>query len=237
MGDEPRAMGRRQAVQGIVLALGAGLGLAQAGEPPKGGQRPGPSPYDAPPLPKNEEEKKILAILAELEPQRGPMLSVPREDGRLLRVLTEVAGAKQVVEVGTSNGYSGLWFCLALRTTGGRLTTHDIDPAKVKLANDNFRRAGVEQIATVVEGDAHQKIAEIKDPIDIAFVDADKPGYLDYVTKFIPMIRPGGLFVAHNAKIPPAEPAFIRAITTNPDIETIFLNMHAMGVAVTLKKR
>ena len=236
MSDEPRALGRREAVQGIVLALGAGLGLAQAGEPPKAGPKPRPS-YEFPPLPKNDEEKKILAILDELEPQRQQMLNVPKDDARLLRVLTEASGAKAVVEVGTSNGYSGLWFCLALRTTGGRLTTYDIDPAKVKLANDNFRRAGVERLVTVIEGDAHQEIAKLKEPIDIAFIDADKPGYPDYVTKLVPLVKPGGLFLAHNAPQFAPDSPFIRAITTDPDLETLFLNMHAMGIAVTLKKR
>jgi len=228
-------MVRRRAVQGLVAALGAGLGLANGAEGP--GRKPASSPYSSPPLPKNEEEKKILAVLDDLDAHRGGMLNVPKEDGRLLRVLAEAAGAKHVVEVGTSNGYSGLWFCLALRTTGGRLTTHDLDPQKVPLARENFRRAGVAEIATVVEGDAHQEIARLKGPIDIAFVDADKPGYVDYLNKLLPLVRPGGLFLAHNAKIPPADPAFIRAITTTPELETVFLNMHAMGVSVTLKKR
>jgi hypothetical protein len=56
--------------------------------------------------------------------ERKGMMNVPLEDGRLLRLLTESIGAKRVVEIGTSNGYSGIWFCLALRKTGGHLVTH-----------------------------------------------------------------------------------------------------------------
>ena len=47
--------------------------------------------------------------------------------GRLLRILAESTNAKNVVEIGTSNGYSALWLCLGLKTTGGKLITHEIE--------------------------------------------------------------------------------------------------------------
>ncbi|MHC4682488.1 MAG: O-methyltransferase, partial [Planctomycetota bacterium] len=83
------------------------------------------------PIPSSEQEKRILDVLDQMV--RGPdsgILSVPPEDGRLLRLLAEAAGAEHVVEIGTSNGYASIWFCLALRTTGGRLTTYEIDPQR-----------------------------------------------------------------------------------------------------------
>jgi predicted O-methyltransferase YrrM len=185
---------------------------------------------------KTEAEKKILGILEEIK--RGPsMENVSREDGRLLRVLTEAVGAKNVVEIGTSNGYSALWFCLALRTTGGKLITHEIDPHRASLARENFKRAGVERMVTVVEGDAHEEVTKLKEPIDIFFIDADKPGYLDYLNKLLPLVRPGGLILAHNMHYPAPDPKYIKAITTNPDLETIFLLMQGAGMGVTLKKR
>ena len=60
--------------------------------------------------------------------------NVPAVDGRMLRVLAETTGAKQVLEIGTSTGLSGLWFLMALRTTGGRLTTLELDPHRAALA-------------------------------------------------------------------------------------------------------
>jgi len=188
-------------------------------------------------LPKTAEEKQILSVIRELEKSRGEMLNVPTEDGRLLRLLTETSGAKNVVEIGTSNGYSSLWFCLALRANGGKLTTFEIDPQKVKLAQSNFKKAGVDKIVTIIEGDAHNEVTKLKDPIDIIFLDADKSGYPDYLNKLLPLVRPGGLIIAHNMKGPAPNPEYIKAITTNPDLETIFLNMQAAGVGVTLKKR
>jgi predicted O-methyltransferase YrrM len=189
-----------------------------------------------PPVPVNEEEKKILSILDDMDRnQRRGMMNVPIEDGRLLRLLTEAIGAKHVVEIGTSNGYSGIWFCLALRTTGGKLTTHDIDEGRAALARENFKRAGVDKIVTLVFGDAHETVKNLKEPIDVLFLDADKPGYIDYLNKLLPLVRPGGLILAHNVNMGQMQD-FIKAITTNPNLETVFQGQ-GQGLSVTLKKR
>ncbi len=142
--------------------------------------------------------KKILDVLTEMADNQRGMLNVPMDDGRLLRLLAETMGAKHVVEIGTSNGYSSLWLLLALRTTGGMLTTFEIDSGKVKLAADNFKKAGVDKLVTMIEGDAHKEVVKVKEPIDILFLDADKEGYLDYLNKLLPLVRPGGLIVSHN---------------------------------------
>ena len=185
-----------------------------------------------PPLPANEEEKKILNVLDEMNQGQGrAMMNVPREDGRLLRLLTESVNAKNVVEIGTSNGYSGIWFCLALRTTGGKLTTHDIDEGRASLARENFKKAGVDELVTLVMGDAHETVKNLKEPIDVLFIDADKEGYTDYLQKLLPLVRPGGLILSHNIESTGQD--FIEAITKNPNLETV----QAQGLTVTLKKR
>lgn len=187
---------------------------------------------------KDEAEKKILDVLQDMfDNQRGGMMNVPPRDGRLLRFLTETTNAKHVVEIGTSNGYSGIWFMLALRTTGGKLTTHEIDAGRAALARENFKRAGVDDMVTLVEGDAHEEVVKIKGPIDIIFLDADKAGYIDYLDKLMPLVRPGGLIIAHNMNPRQADSRYVEAITKNPKLETLFLHMDATGVAVTMKKR
>jgi predicted O-methyltransferase YrrM len=219
----------------VILLIGTGNLIAQdKGSKPKTKTLS----IESSPIPKTEEEKKILKVLEDMDKnQRRGMMNVPMEDGRLLRLLTEVTNAGHVVEIGTSNGYSAIWFCLALRSTGGKLTTYEIDPGRAALARENFKRAGVDQIVTLVEGDAHEEVTKLKEPIDIVFLDADKSGYLDYLNKLLPLVRPGGLIVAHNMNPRQADPRYIKAITSNPDMETIFLHMHAAGVGVTLKKR
>jgi len=90
-------------------------------------------------------------------------MAVPIADGRLLRILTETVDAKRVVEIGTYRGYS--WLCLALRKTGGKLTTYEIDARTAAVARENFKRAGVDQIITLVVGDAHQEVTKLEGPI------------------------------------------------------------------------
>jgi predicted O-methyltransferase YrrM len=222
---------RKAGVRQLAVGLGAAAALILA----IGGMAQG---QEGPPLPKSEAERRILGVLDDVDrTQRRGNMNVPLEDGRLLRVLAESIGAKRVVELGTSNGYSGLWLCLALRATGGALTTYEIDRRRAALARDNFKRAGVNHLVTLVEGDAHVEAAKLVEPIDLLFIDADKEGYLDYLNKLLPRVRPGGLIVAHNMRSPAPDPRYIKAITTNPDLETVFLNMHAAGVGVTLKKR
>lgn len=223
-----------------VLVTASQLG-AEGGRPPRGAAPPGQSAgqwEDTAPVPGSEAEKKILDVLDDMWlNQRRGMMNVSAEDGRLLRLLTEAVGAKHVVEIGTSNGYSGIWFCLALRTTGGKLTTHDIDEGRASLARENFKRAGVADIVTLVMGDAHETVKNVKEPIDILFLDADKPGYIDYLNKLLPLVRPGGLVLAHNTSMGRQMQDYLTAITTNPKLDTLFVYKEGAGIGVTLKKR
>lgn len=184
------------------------------------------------------DEARIVKVIDKLTPQIGPMLSVPPEDGRFLRIMAESIGAKNVAEIGTSNGYSGLWICMGLRNTGGKLTTFDIDSEKVKLAKAHFKEAGVDDIVTVIEGDAHKKIKDsLQAPLDMVFIDAEKEGYADYLKQLLPLIRPGGLILAHNtANTGRQMKDFIKAITTDPELVTVFANPSDRGMSVTLKK-
>lgn len=179
------------------------------------------------------QEKKIVAVLDRMVSLRQTYLSVPPKDGQALRLLTEATGAKNVVEIGTSTGYSSLWLCLALQATGGHLTTFEINHQRASEAREHFHEAGVDGLVTVVEGDAHEQIANLKGTIDLAFIDADKEGYVDYLNKLLGRMRRGGLILAHNVDM---VPDYVRTVTSNPDLETIFYTEGA-GLAVTLKKR
>ena len=217
----------------VVIVISAILLSKALGQRPF---RPGPSQQDAqlekPPVAKDDNEKKIFGILDNiLENQR--YRNVPPQDGRFLRIITEAMNAKNVVEIGTSTGYSGIWFGLALQKTGGKLTTFEIDAQRAATARENFKKAGMADIITVVLGDAHEKVKSLKGPIDILFLDADKEGYIDYLDKLLPLVRPGGLVIAHNINPRMADLKYMEAITTNPNLETIIRS----GVGITLKKR
>lgn len=189
------------------------------------------------PFPVRADEARIAEVLKDLDTKRSGMMNVPVEDARLLRLMALASNAKHVVEIGTSNGYSGLWICLALQSTGGKLTTFEIDAGRAALARENFKRAGVESIVTLIEGDAHKEISRLKGPIDMIFIDAEKPGYFDYLNKLLPLVRPNGLVLAHNTtNLGSQMKDYIDAVTKNPDLDTIFLNTHNQGMAVTVKK-
>lgn len=188
------------------------------------------------PTANSDEESKVLSVLEEMRKGRR-YRNVSPDDGRLLRLLTEATDAKRVVEVGTSSGVSAMWFALALRSTGGTLITHEIDSEMAEMARKNFEKAGVDDLITIVEGDAHKTVRMHEEMIDILFLDADKDGYLDYLQQLLPLIRPGGLIIAHNMNHPTPDPAYIDAITKDPELDTLFLLMNGPGIGVTMKKR
>jgi predicted O-methyltransferase YrrM len=216
----------RKAMKRTFVITGALLATALAGFCQQ-------SRYSNPPVAKTAAEKKILAELNKMVKDKETYLSVPREDGEALWVLTEAVNAKRVVEIGTSTGYSGLWFCMALTATGGHLTTFEINHERFTEAHQHFEEAGVADLVTQIEGDAHKNVEKLKGPIDVVFIDADKEGYVDYLQKVLPLVRPGGLILAHNIDM---APDYVRAVTIHPDLQTIFY-MQGRGLGVTLKKR
>lgn len=199
----------------------------------KGGSRVAPGDAATPPLARTPAEKKVLETIDSIVRAGDLYANVPAADGRLLRIFTEATGAKTVVEIGTSTGISGLWFCLALSKTGGKLITFDVDRNRTALARRHFRQAGVEAYVTLVEGDAHQNVTKLRDPVDLVFIDADKEGYVDYLKKLLPLVRPGGLILAHNTEM---VPEYMQAVNSSPDLETVVYTTGG-GLAVTLKKR
>lgn len=228
------------ATMAFAFAIAMITSPAWSGEARRGGRggEAGEVNPNKPPQGKDDAEKKILAVLNEMWNNRDlRYLSVSEDDGRLFRQVTEMVNAKTVVEVGTSTGYSGLWFAMGLQKTGGKLITHEIDPGRVKMAGENFKKAGVADIVTIVEGDAHETVKKIEGPIDVLFLDADKEGYIDYFNKLLPKIRPGGVILAHNMRRPRPDPRFVAAITEDPNLDTSFLLMEGSGVTLTLKKR
>ncbi|OFW27743.1 MAG: hypothetical protein A3H97_09055 [Acidobacteria bacterium RIFCSPLOWO2_02_FULL_65_29] len=219
---------RRSALRAALGFAAAPVVLAQGCTSPRA--------MEAERLANSPEERRVLEVLSDVD-RNQRHLSVPAEDGQLLRVLVESTGAKHVVEIGTSTGYSGLWILLGLMKTGGRLTTHEINSERHGRARANFERAGLAKQATLVLGDAHVEVTRLAGPIDFVFLDADKVGYLDYLNKLRPLLRPGGLIAAHNMVWPAPDSRYLKAVTADPGLETVFVNMQAAGIGITLKKR
>jgi caffeoyl-CoA O-methyltransferase len=107
----------------------------------------------------------------------------------------------------------------------------------VEVAKANFKKAGVEDLIVITLGDAHETAPKNTEPIDVLFIDAEKPGYDAYLRELLPLVRPGGLILAHNMRRPEPNPKYIEAVTTNPDLDTSFVLMDGAGISITLKKR
>ena len=117
--------------------------------------------------------------------------------GRFLALIAAAAPEGEFIEIGTSGGYSALWISLACRALGRRLTTFEIEEAKVALATETFRKAGLDDIVSVVSGDAREHVGGQSD-VAFCFLDAEKRLYEECYEAVVPNMVSGGLLVADN---------------------------------------
>ncbi len=193
----------------------------------------------APAFTDKELEQPVYRMLQELHGwgQENRMLNVPPQDGRLLQMLITMNGVKNVVEVGTSNGLSSIWMALGLRETGGKLTTLEIDPQKVKLAGENFAKAGVADLITIIEGDALAQLPKLDGTYGLVFLDAAKGQYKGYLDALWDNIPQGGIIVAHNAiRMADAMRDYLDYVQNHPELQTVMLTTGEDGVALSYRK-
>lgn len=122
---------------------------------------------------------------------------IPAETGKLIALLLAGSPAGEVLEIGTSAGYSTLWLALACREMNRKITTFEVLEEKVNIASETFTCSAVEDMVKLVHGDARKHIAGYKD-IAFCFLDAEKDIYLDCYEKMLPNMVRGGLLVADN---------------------------------------
>lgn len=153
---------------------------------------------------------QVRAVMARLEardaadradgtPQAQRLRQIPPEVGQFLEALALAIDARTIVEVGASGGYSTLWLALAARRTGGRVTTFEVNPAKVELAQRGFADAG---LANVIDLRFEDGVAGLGScapgSVDLVFLDAEKDLYERMLESAIRALRPKGLLVADN---------------------------------------
>ena len=129
-------------------------------------------------------------------PHAQRLRAITPDVGQFLLTLALAVGARQIVEVGTSSGYSTLWLALAAQRTGGRVTTFEIDPAKVALAARTFAEAGVADVVDLRAEDAAASLGAFAGAADLVFIDAEKRDYEAYLELAVAALRPGGLLIA-----------------------------------------
>ena len=168
-------------------------------------------------------------VLKNLEKTQDDFWNIARETGNFLNLIIKTANIKNAYEVGTSNGYSGIWLAKGLRETGGHLTTIEFYEKRIIPAKEN--------IVTVKQGSAIEVLEEIPENeiIDFAFIDANKGQYLDYFKLIDSHVKRGGIITAdnvtsHSQKVKP----FLDAIFGNPKYQSEILDLPA-GLLIARK--
>jgi len=179
----------------------------------------------------------VLERFTWMRQNEGDLWNITAAEGAFLRDLVVKVKAQRALELGTSNGYSSMWVALGLRQTGGHLITMEIDRGRARLAEENFRAAGLDSLITVTVGDALQEIPKVPGPLDFVFIDVWKQGYIPCLKLALPKVRPGGVIVAHNVTNLREELLdFIHEVTTNPQLQTTIEDPGPGGFSVSYKR-
>jgi predicted O-methyltransferase YrrM len=161
------------------------------------------------------QQSNRLARLRNLEPATA----------QLLAVLVRAAGARRILEVGTSNGYSTLWLSDAASITGGHVESLDIDPRRSDQACDNIARAGLDGLASCRTVSAAQALTEYPDDAwDLIFLDAERPEYVGYWPNVRRTLAAGGTLAIDNAISHAAELSDVnRLLADDPRLTTVLV--------------
>ena len=130
-------------------------------------------------------------------PHTERLRQIPPVTGRFLAILAASVPEGEIVEIGTSAGYSTMWLTLACAAGGRPITTFEVLDNKIALAQETFRSAGIEDCVRLVPGDAREFLPTMQ-PIAFCFLDADKTIYQDCYDLVVPNLASGGLFLADN---------------------------------------
>ena len=144
------------------------------------------------------EDPILSKIRARHESEKLPAINVSPEEGKLLHLLLLLIQAKNVLEIGSLGGYSGVWLARAL-PADGRLVTIERDPKHARIAREAFAAAGLQDRIELIEGPALDVLPTLKPGFDAVFIDADKEPLPHYFAWGMKLLRRGGLLLCDNA--------------------------------------
>jgi predicted O-methyltransferase YrrM len=200
---------------------------------------------------------QILKVLHELENQselektrkvsvdpQDRMLAITKETGELLNMILRLKKAKNVLEVGTSTGYSTVWCAEAIMENSGKITTIEKNPNKIKRAKENFEKAEILELIEIKEGVAIKILEEMSNQdknnnfFDFVLIDADKENILEYFDLIFPMVKTGGIIITDNMLYPekyrPEMEKFSDYLKKNIKVRTITSSI-GNGEEITVK--
>lgn len=151
-------------------------------------------------------DENIEKILSELESTQKEFWNLDRKSANFLNMLIKINSSKRVLEIGTSNGYSGIWILDALKQTKGKLTTIEFWEKRQSVARKNFKTCFPDSLVEPKIGSAIVILEDILDEIkqnkrekfDFVFIDANKKEYIQYFALVDKMLEKNGVIVADN---------------------------------------
>ena len=203
--------------------------------------------------------EKIQNVLSRLEkdidyesshiddvPSEKRLNCISKNIGTFYDILLKSISAKRILEIGTSVGYSGLWFADAVMSntqSEGQIITIDREKFKIDNATRNFEEAGVSSLIKIREGEASKILHEIKEEFsenyfDFIFIDADKESYIEYFDLCLPLVRKGGIVAADNILLPERfnemMADYLYHVRKNPNVQSVTVPIDN-GEEVTIK--
>ena len=200
--------------------------------------------------------KKIAQVLRSLEKRADyeqknyskihhdkRMLAITKDTGIFYNMLLRIQKPKKILEIGTSYGYSTLWFADAMNNS--KIITVEKNPKKIKLAKENFRKAGVSKKIEIKEGIARDVLIQLsksksKEQFDFIFIDADKEEYPFYFDICLPMLKKGGIIAADNIIFPRRFKKYIKKyldhISTVKNVQSITVPI-GNGQEISFKRK
>ena len=189
--------------------------------------------------------EKIQNVLSRLEkdidyenshrdevPSEKRLNCISKNIGTFYNIMLKSIHAKNILEIGMSVGYSGLWFADAImsNTQDGQIITIDREQFKIDSATRNFEEAGVSSLIKIREGEARKILHEIKEEFgenyfDFIFIDADKESYIEYFDLCLPLVRKGGIIGADNILFPERfnemMEDYLSHVRSNPNVQSV----------------
>ncbi|MFA6988506.1 MAG: class I SAM-dependent methyltransferase [Candidatus Gastranaerophilaceae bacterium] len=189
-------------------------------------------------------KKNIYNKLKELESTASEYWNITSDCGNFLNLLIKSSGCKNILELGTSNGYSGIWLGMAAKETKGSIITVEYHQCRIDSASSNFQYCGLDDVINIKQGKALDIIERLKPSdynstedrfIDFAFVDANKSEYISYYKALDKIIKKGGILAFDNVKSHETKVAdFLNDIAENPSYQLSSLDFGG-GLLLALK--
>lgn len=142
-----------------------------------------------------ENDELILEMEKYASEYKVPI--VTKEVAEYLKFIVKSNGIKNILEVGTAIGYSGILMAKEIEKNGGKLYTIEIDEERYNLAQENFKKSGLNNIVSI-KGDAVEEIKKIDEKFDFVFIDASKGHYMEFFEDSYKLLNKDGIIFIDN---------------------------------------